>query len=78
MIAAALWERVEADLPELDAQLAAGRLEPLRDLLGERLYRHGGKFEPSEMVRRLTGGPLDVGPLLRHLRRKYGELYELR
>ncbi len=78
VIAAALWERVEADLPELDAQLAAGRLEPLRDLLGERLYRHGGKFEPSEMVRRLTGGPLDVGPLLRHLRRKYGELYELR
>ena len=30
------------------------------------------------MIERVTGGPLDPGPLLRHLERKFGELYGLR
>ena len=77
LIAAEIWERANEALPELEAQLAAGELIPLRDHLRERLYRRGGKLMPAEMVRELTGGPLRARPLLDHLGRKYGELYEL-
>jgi carboxypeptidase Taq len=77
VIAAQVWELARAELPELDDQLAAGELDPLRDFLGDRIYRHGGKFEPAEMIERLTGGPLDPAPLLAQLRAKFGELYEL-
>jgi len=77
LIAAPLWELARDSLPGLDEQLAAGELEPLRDFMTERVYRHGGKFEPSELVVRATGGPLDPAPLLGHLERKYGEIYGL-
>jgi carboxypeptidase Taq len=77
VIAAQLWQLARAELPDLDAQLAAGELEPLRAFLGDRIYRHGCKLEPAEMVEKVTGGPLDPEPLLRHLEAKFGELYGL-
>ncbi len=75
VIAAQVWELVGAELPELDAQLAAGELGPLRDFLAGLIYRHGGRLEPAEMIERVTGGPLDPEPLLGQLRSKYGRLY---
>ncbi|MGH2953551.1 MAG: carboxypeptidase M32 [Solirubrobacterales bacterium] len=77
VIAAQVWDRARAALPDLDAQLAAGELDPLRDLLAERIYRHGGKHLPAAMIERVAGGPLDPEPLLRHLRAKFGEVYAL-
>jgi carboxypeptidase Taq len=75
VIAAQVWELAREALSDLDRQLAAGDLEPLRAFLAERIYRHGGKFEPAEMIERVTGGPLDPDPLVRHLEAKFGELY---
>ena len=77
MIAAQLWELVEAEIPEIDGLLGRGELVPLREWLRERLHRHGAKFEPAEMIERLTGGPLDTAPLLGQLEAKYGEVYAL-
>jgi len=77
VIAGQLWELARAELPELDAQIAGGELEPLREWLRERLHRHGAKLEPAEMIERLTGGPLDPAPLLRQLEAKYADVYSL-
>jgi carboxypeptidase Taq len=35
------------------------------------LHRHGRKFEPKELVERITGSPVDSEPYLRYLERKY-------
>ena len=78
VIAAQLWELARDELRELDAQLEAGELEPLRSWLEGRLYALAGRFTPAETVERATGAALDVAPLLAHLERKYGELYGLR
>ena len=77
VIAAQVWDAAREALPDLDAQLAAGDLGPLRDLFAERIYSHGGKHLPAELIERVTGGPLDPDPLLRQLRAKFGELYGL-
>jgi carboxypeptidase Taq len=77
VIAGQLWEAARAELADLDAQLAAGEMRPLRDWLAERIYRHGGKFLPAEMVERVCGGSLDPAPLLRYLRDRFGEVYGL-
>ncbi len=77
VIAGQVWELARAELPDLDAQLGAGELEPLRDFLAERIYRHGGKLEPAAMIERVTGGPLDPAPLLAHLRSRFGPIYGL-
>jgi carboxypeptidase Taq len=77
VIAAPLWELAREALPDLDAQLGAGELAPLRDFLADRIYRHGGRLEPAELVVQATGAPLDPAPLLRHLEHKFGEIYGL-
>lgn len=77
VIAAQLWELARAELPQLDQQLAAGETEPLRNFLGERIYRHGASLLPDEMVEHACGGPLDPEPLLAHLRARCGEVYGL-
>ena len=41
------------------------------------MYRHGRKYMPDELLRRVTGGPIQAGPYIAYLRRKYGEIYAL-
>jgi carboxypeptidase Taq len=77
VIAGQIWAHAEEAMPNLADQLGRGELEPLRDWLRERLYRHGGKLTPAEMIERLCGGPLSVEPYLGQMRRKFGEIYGL-
>lgn len=77
LIAAQLWERARSELPDLDAQLAAGDGAALRAWLGERLHRHGRKFPPKELVQRIVGGPIAVQPFADYLRAKLTPLYGL-
>ena len=76
VIAAQIWDAVATALPDLDEQIAARRAR-CRCATGsrERLYRHGGKFMPKEMIERVVGGPIDVGPYLRQLRERAAEIY---
>ena len=73
LIAAQLWDRLREDLPEVDAQLERGEFTPLREWLGEHVHRHGRKFPPRELVRRVTGSDLRVDPFLRYLREKLAD-----
>ncbi len=75
VIAAQLWERATQDVPDLDAQLAEGELEPLHSWLRENLFRHAGKFDAAATVERVVGSPIDPAPLVAHLEAKFGELY---
>jgi carboxypeptidase Taq len=75
VIAAQIWDAAGEALPDLDGQISNGELVPLRDWLRDRLYRHGAKFMPKEMIERVVGGPVDVGPYLRQLRERAAEIY---
>ncbi len=77
LIAGQLWERVHVDLPDLEAQLAAGELGPLREWLGERVHRHGAKFTTAELLAREAGGPMTVTPFTNYLKAKLGDVYGL-
>jgi carboxypeptidase Taq len=77
VIAAQLWNAASAEIGDLESQLQAGELEPLRAWLDTHLYALAGRFTPAETIERAVGGTLDTSPLLAHLERKYGELYGL-
>lgn len=77
VIAAQLWQLARAEIPGLDRLLANGELAPLRDLMADRVHRHGGKHEPARLIEMVSGGPLDPEPLLSYLRAKYASLYGL-
>ncbi|NPA93406.1 MAG: carboxypeptidase M32 [Chloroflexi bacterium] len=77
LISAQLWERMTQDVPNVEAQIRQGEFGDLLGWLREHVHRHGAKFEPQELVRRVTGSEIDPEPYMRYLRTKYGEIYGL-
>lgn len=77
LIAGQLWERVHIEIPDLDERIALGELAPLREWLVEKVHRHGSKFTTAELLERAVGGPIAVGPFIRYLKHKLGDVYGL-
>jgi carboxypeptidase Taq len=77
ILSAQFYEAALRAEPGIPAAVAAGEFAPLNRWLTEQIYRHGSTFTPAELVQRVTGGPLAIGPYMRYLREKYGELYAL-
>lgn len=75
--AGCLHAAMRRDLPELDASLAQGDPSPATGWLRERVQRHGGLFEPRELIERACGEPPSEGPLLDYLEAKFDALYDL-
>jgi carboxypeptidase Taq len=63
--------------PEIPRQIENGEFDTLLAWLREHIYRHGRKYSPEELIRRVTGGPMSTAPYLAYLRDKYGKLYRL-
>ena len=77
LIAGQMFQRARADLPDLDAQLGAGDLRGLREWLREHVHRHGAKFSSRELLERLVGGPIAVGPFVDYLKAKLSQVYDV-
>jgi carboxypeptidase Taq len=77
LIAGQLWERARRDIPDLDDRLAAGQLGDLREWLREHIHRHGSKFSTNELLERVVGGPIEVGPFVSYLKRKLSDVYDV-
>jgi carboxypeptidase Taq len=75
VIAAQLWETAREALPDLDHQIETGDYEPLREWLRDNVHRHGRKYSAGEVVERVTGRPIEVGPYISYLKEKFGTLY---
>jgi carboxypeptidase Taq len=77
LVSAQLWERIHADIPDLAEQIRRGEFSQWLGWLVEHVHRHGAKFEPQELIQRVTGSKIDPAPYMRYLSRKYGEIYGL-
>jgi carboxypeptidase Taq len=67
-----IWERILEEIPDLEDQIERGDFAALREWLGERIHRHGRKFDPQETLERAVGSRIDPEPYLRYLRAKHG------
>lgn len=77
LVSAQLWERINMDLPDLTEQIRKGEFSALLGWLREKIHRHGAKFEPQELIQRVTGSKIDPAAYMRYLRAKYGEIYQI-
>jgi carboxypeptidase Taq len=71
VISGQLWEKVTAEIPDLEAQFEEGEFGALAGWLEATLWRHGRKYTARELIERVTGGGLDPEPYLAYLRGKY-------
>jgi carboxypeptidase Taq len=70
VISVQLWERATSELGDLEEEFERGEFGTLRGWLGEHVHRWGRVFQPSELLERIVGGPLDAEPYLGYLRAK--------
>jgi carboxypeptidase Taq len=69
-----LWERAEDELGDLDPAFERGEFGGLSEWLREHVHRWGRTFEPTELLERVVGGPLDAEPYIAYLRGKVAAL----
>ncbi|HET9094229.1 MAG TPA: carboxypeptidase M32 [Solirubrobacteraceae bacterium] len=77
LIAGQLWARIRRDIVDLDEQLRRGDLRTLREWLREQVHRHGSRYSDAELLRRVVGEPVQVGPFIAYLRDKLADVYQL-
>jgi carboxypeptidase Taq len=63
--------------PEIPDEVAHGSFGTLHGWLADNLYRHGRKFEPNELVQRITGESIQSRSYMKYLKAKFGEIYGL-
>jgi carboxypeptidase Taq len=77
LYAAQFFEKAERDLGGLHAMFRRGEFTPLREWLRTNIHSQGRRYPASELGKRVTGSPLSHDALIRHLRSKFGTLYDL-
>jgi carboxypeptidase Taq len=77
LISAQLWEKINADIHDLDDQIRKGDFSHLLDWLRKNIHQYGQKYEPQTLVEKVTGSKITYEPYIRYLTKKYGEIYGL-
>jgi carboxypeptidase Taq len=77
LVSAQLWEVIEKEIPDIDAKMENGEFEPLLSWLVENIHQHGSKFEPQELIQRVTGETINGDAYIRYLNKKFGAIYGL-
>jgi len=75
MIAAQLWEAVQAEEREIEADFTHGDFGRLLAWLRKNVHAAGKRYDALDLTQRVTGKPLSPAPLLRYLRERYLPLY---
>jgi len=75
--AGCLHEALRRDVPDLDASLARGETTPATTWLRDNLQRHGGLYEPKDVIERASGQAPSEAPLMAYIQEKFMGIYGL-
>jgi carboxypeptidase Taq len=67
LIAAQLWEALQAELGPRDEDLRRGEVAPIQQWLAERVHRHGRRLDTIPLLEHATGHGLQIEPFLRYV-----------
>ena len=70
-------DTIEQELGSVDELLAAGKISEITKWLNEKIHRYGNTRKPKEVIQAVCGREVSAEPLIRHFKKKYGELYGL-
>jgi carboxypeptidase Taq len=77
LVSAQLWEKINQDITDLGSQIRGGKFEALLHWLRKNIHVHGRKYDPQDLVQRVTGARISPEPYMRYLNSKYSAIYGL-
>jgi carboxypeptidase Taq len=77
LVSAQLWERMEQDIPDVEDQVENANFAVILNWLRENVHIYGAKFEPQELVQKVTGSKITPEPFMRYLDKKFKDIYSL-
>lgn len=72
-----IWASLQKDIQGADALMAAGRFEPIKGWLVDKVYSKGSLLKPKDLIQQVTGKPMGAEDYLAGVTAKYSELYRL-
>ena len=70
-----IFTTLAKDIQDWRSQLAQGNLKNIKGWLIKNVHSHGDLYDPTDLIRRITGKKLDAEPYLQYLQEKYSKLY---
>ncbi len=77
LISTQLWEQMTKDVGGLEAQIRKGEFEGMLHWLRQNVHRYGRKYDPQDLVQKVTGSRITPEPYIRYLTGKYSDIYGL-
>ncbi len=77
LYAAQFYAKAESDIKRLDKRLERGDLKPLIEWLRVNIHSQGRRYEPAELLKKVTGRDLDPGYFIKYVKDKYSGIYSL-
>jgi carboxypeptidase Taq len=77
LVSAQLWEKMTQEIEDIDGKVAAADFSPILGWLRKNIHTHGSKYEPQELVQKVTGSRITPEPFIKYLKTKYGAIYNL-
>jgi carboxypeptidase Taq len=75
LYASQFFAKARKDIGKLDEQFGRGQFDQLLGWLRQNIHIHGQRYRADELVKKVTGEPLNHEYLIQHLREKYSPLY---
>ena len=77
LISAQWWEKMVADHPDIPNEIAAGNFAPVLAWMRENVHRYASRYDPQDLVQKITGSRINPEPYMRYLEQKYSQIYQL-
>lgn len=75
LYAAQFYNTAKKEIPDLELEISKGNLIPLKNWLNEKVHRYGALETPGEIIKRVTGEPLNPDYFINYIKEKYEKLY---
>jgi len=77
LVSAQLWEVIQRDMPDIQGMVGRAEFAPLLKWLNTKIHAPGSKFDPQELVQKVTGSKINGDAYIRYLQTKFGEIYSV-
>ena len=77
LVSAQLWEKMSEEIKNIEEKIENAEFDAILVWLRENVHVHGAKYEPQELVQKITGSKITPGPYIKYLNNKFGEIYGL-